>query len=159
GGGLSALRYADHRQGRHPAVLTLPHNAAVRSLTCTSRMSPFGPKRTWQLRSAMSTFGGKSDIDWMRPQRSSRRSQPNHAKVISSTLMQTSIPGPHILFIDGLPGSGKSMAAEAVGGYLSNSRIFLESAPNHPLLVAAPDPMGAAFADIHKIHSGDSFAA
>jgi hypothetical protein len=27
------------------------------------------------------------------------------------------------------------------------------------LLVAAPDPMGAAFADIHKVHSGDSFAA
>ena len=73
--------------------------------------------------------------------------------------MQTSIPRPHVLFIDGLPGSGKSMAAEAVGGYLSNSRVFLESAPNHPLLVAAPDRMGAAFADIHKIHSGDSFAA
>ena len=73
--------------------------------------------------------------------------------------MQTSIPRPHVLFIDGLPGSGKSMAAGAVGGYLSNSRVFLESAPNHPLLVAAPDRMGAAFADIHKIHSGDSFAA
>jgi hypothetical protein len=73
--------------------------------------------------------------------------------------MQTSIPRPHILFIDGLPGSGKSMAAEAVGGYLPNSRIFLETAPNHPLLVAALDRMGAVFADIHKIHSGDSFAA
>jgi hypothetical protein len=73
--------------------------------------------------------------------------------------MQTSLLRPHILFIDGLPGSGKSMAAEAVGGSLSNSRIFLETAPNHPLLVAAPDRMGAAFADIHKIHSGDSFAA
>ena len=73
--------------------------------------------------------------------------------------MQTSFPRPHILFIDGLPGSGKSMAAEAVGGYLSKSQIFLESAPNHPLLVAAPDRMGAAFANIHKLHSGDSFAA
>jgi len=66
--------------------------------------------------------------------------------------MQTSFPRPHILFIDGLPGSvGKSMAAEAVGGYLSNSQFFLETAPNHPLLVAAPDRMGAAFADIHKL--------
>lgn len=78
---------------------------------------------------------------------------------ISSTSMQTSIPRPHILFIDGLPGSGKSMAAEAVGGYLSNGRVFAETAPNHPLLVAAPDRMGAAFADIHEIHSADSFAA
>ncbi len=73
--------------------------------------------------------------------------------------MQTSMPRPHILFIDGLPGSGKSMAAKAVGGYLSNSRVFAETAQNHPLLVAAPDRMGAAFADIHEIHSADSFAA
>jgi hypothetical protein len=73
--------------------------------------------------------------------------------------MQTSIPRPHLLFIDGLPGSGKSTAAEAVGGYLSNGRVFAETAPNHPLLVAAPDRMGAAFADIHEIHSADSFAA
>jgi hypothetical protein len=73
--------------------------------------------------------------------------------------VQTSIPRPHILFIDGLPGSGKSTAAEAVGGYLSNSRVFAETAPNHPLLVVAPDRMGAAFADIHEIHSAGSFAA
>ena len=73
--------------------------------------------------------------------------------------MQTSMLRPHILFIDGLPGSGKSMAAKAVGGYLSNSRVFAETAQNHPLLVAAPDRMGAAFADIHEIHSADSFAA
>jgi hypothetical protein len=79
--------------------------------------------------------------------------------VISSPPMQTSIPRPHILFIDGLPGSGKSTAAEAVGGYLSNSRVFAETAQNHPLLVAAPDRMGAAFADIHEAHSADSFAA
>src|SRR5215475_12339591 len=77
--------------------------------------------------------------------------------MISSTSMRTSIP--RILFIDGLPGSGKSMAAEAVGGDLSNSRVFLESAPDHPLLAATPDRMGAAFADIHKIHSWNSFAA
>jgi hypothetical protein len=79
--------------------------------------------------------------------------------MISSTTVRTSMPRPNILFIDGLPGSGKSTAAEAVGGYLPKSRVFAESAPNHPLLVAAPDRMGAAFADIHKIHSADSFAA
>jgi len=73
--------------------------------------------------------------------------------------MQTSISATQILFIDGLPGSGKSMAAEAVGRHLPHSRIFLESAPDHPLLAATPDRMGAAFADIHKIHSWDSFAA
>jgi len=77
---------------------------------------------------------------------------------ILSTSMQTSIPRPQILFIDGLPGSGKSMAAEAVGPYLSNNRVFLGSAA-HPLLVATPDRMGAAFADIHKMHSEISFAA
>jgi hypothetical protein len=73
--------------------------------------------------------------------------------------MPTSIPGPHILFIDGLPGSGKSTAADAVGGYLPNSRVFAETAPDHPLLVGAPDRMGATFADIHEIHSANSFAA
>jgi hypothetical protein len=63
------------------------------------------------------------------------------------------------LFIDGLPGSGKSAAAKAVGDYLPNSQVFGETAPNHPLLVATPDGMGAAFADIHETHSVDSFAA
>jgi broad-specificity NMP kinase len=63
------------------------------------------------------------------------------------------------LFIDGLPGSGKSTAAEAVGGAVSDVRVFVESAPHHPLLVGTPDQMGAAFADIHETHSADSFAA
>jgi hypothetical protein len=70
--------------------------------------------------------------------------------------MQTSIPRPRLLFIDGLPGSGKSTAATAIGRRLPHARIFLESAPGHPLLVAAPDPQGAAFADIHKSHSWES---
>ena len=79
--------------------------------------------------------------------------------VVSSASMQMSSPHPHILFIDGLPGSGKSMAAEAVGGSVPNSRVFAETAPNHPLLVGTLDRMGAAFADIHEMHSADSFAA
>jgi len=73
--------------------------------------------------------------------------------------MPTSIPAPHILFIDGLPGSGKSTAAAAVGGHLSDSLVFAETAPDHPLLVGAPDQMGAAFAGIDEIHSARSFAA
>jgi hypothetical protein len=73
--------------------------------------------------------------------------------------MQTSVSPVRIVFIDGLPGSGKSMAAEAMGRELSHSRVFLESAPRHPLLAAAPDRMGAAFADIHETHSWASFAA
>ena len=64
-----------------------------------------------------------------------------------------------LLFIDGLPGSGKSTAAAAVGGRLPHSRVFLESAPDHPLLPVTPDRMGAAFADIHLTHSWESFAA
>lgn len=73
--------------------------------------------------------------------------------------MQAFIRHPQILFIDGLPGSGKSTAAGTVGGVVSDSRVFVETAPNHPLLVGAPDQMGAAFADIHQMHSADSFAA
>src|SRR6516164_5362578 len=76
-----------------------------------------------------------------------------------ATSMQTSISHPQILFIDGLPGSGKSTAAEAVGGSISDSRVFVETAPNHPLLVSAPDALGAAFANIHERHSAGSFAA
>jgi hypothetical protein len=63
-----------------------------------------------------------------------------------------------IIFIDGLPGSGKSTAAGEIGRRLRGSRIFLESQPDHPLLVGVPDQQGAAFADIHEVHSADSFA-
>jgi hypothetical protein len=79
--------------------------------------------------------------------------------MVSSTAQRMSVAHPQILFIDGLPGSGKSTAAEAVGSSVSDSRVFLESAPNHPLLVGTPDQMGAAFAGIQEIHSADSFAA
>ena len=73
--------------------------------------------------------------------------------------MQTPIPHPQILFIDGLPGSGKSTAAEAIGTSVSDSRVFAETAANHPLLVGTLDPNGAAFADIHQRYSADSFAS
>jgi hypothetical protein len=73
--------------------------------------------------------------------------------------MQTSVPHPQILFIDGLPGSGKSTAAEAIGGSVSDTRVFAETAANHPLLVGTPDQKGAAFAGIDQIYSADSFAA
>ena len=66
--------------------------------------------------------------------------------------------GSRIVFIDGLPGSGKSTAAAAIGRQLPNSRVFLESDPHHPLLVGVPDEKGAAFADIHEFHSAGSFA-
>ena len=72
--------------------------------------------------------------------------------------MQATAGHPQILFIDGLPGSGKSTAAKAVGDRLPDCRVFAESAPNHPLLVGTPDAMGAAFANIQEVHSADSFA-
>jgi len=73
--------------------------------------------------------------------------------------MQTSTTHPQILFIDGLPGSGKSMAAESLGSSVFDSRVVVETARDHPLLVGMPDRMGAAFADIHEIHTAGSFAA
>jgi hypothetical protein len=66
---------------------------------------------------------------------------------------------PHIIFIDGLPGSGKSTAATAIARRFPHSRTFLESERGHPLLVGVPDATGAAFPDIHEIHSVDTFAA
>jgi len=65
---------------------------------------------------------------------------------------------PQIVFIDGLPGSGKSMAAIDVGRRFLGSQVFLESQPGHPLLVGVPDEQGAAFADIHETYSAQSFA-
>ena len=65
---------------------------------------------------------------------------------------------PQILFIDGLPGSGKSTTAMEVGKRFPQSRVYLESAADHPLLVGSPDAMGAAFGKIHEVHSAESFA-
>jgi hypothetical protein len=73
--------------------------------------------------------------------------------------MANPIEAPRVLFIDGLPGSGKSTAAQDIGHRYPRSRIYLESAADHPLLVGVPDAVGAAFADIHRLHSAQSFAA
>ena len=69
------------------------------------------------------------------------------------------MPCPHLIFIDGLSGSGKSTTAVEIGRRFSAIRVFLESQPDHPLLVGVPDEQGAAFANIHEIHSVESFAA
>jgi hypothetical protein len=66
---------------------------------------------------------------------------------------------PQIVFIDGLPGSGTSTAAAEIGRRLLGSRVFLESHPDHPLLVGVPDEQGAAFADIHEVHSPESMGS
>src|SRR5262245_27893840 len=63
-----------------------------------------------------------------------------------------------ILFIDGLPGSGKSTTATQVGRRIPRSLVYLESAADHPLLVGSPDAMGAAFSKIHEVHSVESFS-
>jgi hypothetical protein len=65
---------------------------------------------------------------------------------------------PQILFIDGLPGSGKSTTAMQVGSRFPRSLVYLESAADHPLLVGSPDAMGAAFSKIHEVHSVESFS-
>lgn len=69
------------------------------------------------------------------------------------------MPRPRIVFVDGLPGSGKSTAAQDIGRRCLDNRIFLESHPSHPLLVGVPDEKGAAFAHIHEVHSVASFGA
>jgi hypothetical protein len=69
------------------------------------------------------------------------------------------IQRPRLLFVDGLPGSGKSTAAAEIGRRCPDSLVFLETHPNHPLLVGAPDTMGAAFGSIHQDHTTESFAA
>ena len=68
------------------------------------------------------------------------------------------MPSRHLVFIDGLPGSGKSTTAGEIGRRFLGSRVFLECQPGHPLLVGVPDERGAAFADIHEVHSIESFA-
>jgi hypothetical protein len=65
---------------------------------------------------------------------------------------------PHIVFIDGLPGSGKSMAAMEIRRRFMGSQVFLESQADHPLLVGVPDEHGAAFANIHETHSAETFS-
>src|SRR6516162_7677064 len=72
--------------------------------------------------------------------------------------MRTVIQRPRILFVDGLPGSGKSTAAAEIGRRCPDSLVFREMHPNHPLLVGVPDRMGAAFGTIHRVHTADSFA-
>ena len=64
------------------------------------------------------------------------------------------IQRPRILFVEGLPGSGKSTAAAEIGRRCPDSRVFLEMHPNHPLLVGVPP-----FGTIHRVHTADSFAA
>jgi hypothetical protein len=68
--------------------------------------------------------------------------------------MRTVIQRPRILFIDGLPGSGKSTAAAEIGRRCPDSRVFLEMHSNHPLTVGVPP-----FGTIHQVHTPDSFAA
>jgi hypothetical protein len=66
---------------------------------------------------------------------------------------------PQIVFIDGLPGSGKSTAAVEIRRQFAGSRVFLERHLGHPLLVGVPDEQGAAFANIHETHTAGSFKA
>jgi hypothetical protein len=64
--------------------------------------------------------------------------------------MQTSIPRPHILFIDGLPGSDKSMAAEAVGGHDSLQSQILQALGQSFALTAL------VFLIVQSINPGDA---
>lgn len=68
--------------------------------------------------------------------------------------LRSMIQRPRILFVEGLPGSGKSTSAAEIGRRCPNSRIFFEMDPDHPLLVGVPP-----FGTIHQIHTADSFAA
>jgi hypothetical protein len=65
-------------------------------------------------------------------------------------------------FIEGLPGSGKSSAAEFVATQLQVAKLpcklFQEMTPEHPLRVGELDEIGAAMADIHLRYKPQEFA-
>lgn len=68
----------------------------------------------------------------------------------------------HLIFVDGLPGSGKSESSQKLAAALGDrghkTKLFLETEPSNPLHVAALDPMGAAFADAHLKFNVENFA-
>ena len=68
----------------------------------------------------------------------------------------------HLIFIEGLPGSGKSESARNLAEALTKTghtvKVFIETDPTNPLHTAALDPQGAAFADAHIIFNIQGFA-
>jgi len=68
----------------------------------------------------------------------------------------------HLIFIEGLPGSGKSVSAENLARGLSAKgktvKMFNEMDPTNPLHTTAIDPQGAAFGDIHLTFNIEGFA-
>jgi hypothetical protein len=54
-----------------------------------------------------------------------------------------------LLFIDGLPGSGKSSLARALGAGMPESRVFLETNGPNPFHIVPTDDLGAAFESIN----------
>ncbi len=68
----------------------------------------------------------------------------------------------HLIFFEGLPGSGKSVSAENLAQGLASTghavKMFNEMDPTNPLHTTAIDPQGAAFADIHLQFNIEGFA-
>ena len=68
----------------------------------------------------------------------------------------------HLIFIEGLPGSGKSESARNLAEALIKTghsvKVFIETDPTNPLHTAALDPQGAAFADAHITFNIEGFA-
>lgn len=62
------------------------------------------------------------------------------------------------IFFEGMPGSGKSTAAEHLAGQL-RLPLFTETDPANPLLVGSLDGMGAAMADVHLRFQPEDFVA
>ena len=68
----------------------------------------------------------------------------------------------HLIFVDGLPGSGKSESSKNLATSLAAkdhpTKLFIETDPTNPLHTAALDPQGAAFADAHIVFNIEGFA-
>jgi len=70
---------------------------------------------------------------------------------------------PRLIMIDGLPGAGKSTAAEQVARRIrergEHAESILETQIGHPLNAFPPDEIGVAWPEIHRYTTPDRFAS
>lgn len=60
-----------------------------------------------------------------------------------------------IVFVEGLPGAGKSSLTRALGQRIPGSTTYFETEGTNPFHVAALDDMGASFSEINSVPPGE----